>query len=172
MAIINTLAKLNDFELIIEHNKGVIYKVANSFCKNQDDRKDLVQEIIIQLWTSFSRYDDHYKLSTWMYRIALNVSISFYRKERKRKDSDLPINESIVEIAEEHSSDELETNINLLQQFINELKELDRALMLLYLEEKSQKEIAEILGLTEANVSTKVGRIKEKLKQRFSLTNE
>lgn len=168
----STTIEKERFSTIIEQNKGIIYKVANSYCKDRDDRKDLVQEIIIQLWRSFSRYDDQYKLSTWMYRIALNVSISFYRKERRRKDSDFPINESIVEFAEEHSPDELETNINLLQQFINELKEFDRALMLLYLEERSQKEIAEILGLTEANISTKVGRIKEKLKQRFSLTNE
>ena len=161
-----------EFAATLEKNKGIIYKVANAYCKDRDDRKDLVQEIIIQLWRSFDRYDDQYKLSTWMYRIALNVSISFYRKERKRKNSDFLINEDIVEIADEYSSDELEMNISLLQRFINELKELDRAMMLLYLEEKSQKEIGEILGLTEANVSTKVGRIKEKLKQRFSLTNE
>jgi RNA polymerase sigma factor (sigma-70 family) len=160
------------FSAILDANKGIIYKVANAYCKDRDDRKDLVQEIVIQLWRSFSRYDDQYKLSTWMYRIALNVSISFYRKEKKRKDADFPINENIIEIAEEQSSNELEININLLHQFITELKELDRALMLLYLEEKNQKEIAEILGLTESNVSTKVGRIKEKLKQRFSLTNE
>ncbi len=168
----NTSIEKEKFSAIIEENKGIIYKVANAYCKDRDDRKDLVQEIIIQLWRSFSRYDSQYKLSTWMYRIALNVSISFYRKERRRRDSDLPMGDGIVEIAEDQQSDELEMNINLLQQFINELKELDRALMLLYLEEKSQKEIADILGLTEANVSTKVGRIKEKLKQRFSLTNE
>ena len=167
-----TAAQNEEFANLIEENKGIIFKVANAYCKNSDDRQDLVQEIVIQLWQSFGRYDHQYKLSTWMYRIALNVSISFYRKEKRRRNSDLPIGKDLIEIAEEDSLNELETNINLLQQFIIELKELDKALILLYLEEKGQKEIAEILGLTESNVSTKVGRIKEKLKQRFSLTSE
>ncbi|MCO4294687.1 sigma-70 family RNA polymerase sigma factor [Solitalea sp. MAHUQ-68] len=160
-----------EFLLLLEKNKGLIYKVANSYCKNNEDRKDLVQEIIIQLWRSFDRYDHNYKLSTWMYRVALNTAISFYRKENKRKDVSLPLMEEFIEVAEENLSEDLETNIGLLQQFINELKELDKALMILYLEESSYKEMAEILGITETNVATKISRIKEKLKQRFSLVN-
>ncbi len=80
-----------DFLQLIEQNKGIIYKVARSYGKNQQDREDLFQEIIIQLWRSFERYDDQYKLSTWMYRIALNVAISFYRKEKKRIASESPL---------------------------------------------------------------------------------
>lgn len=76
-----------DFELIVENHKGIIYKVANSYCKDDDDRKDLVQEIVIQLWRSFHRFNNSVKLSTWIYRVALNVSISFYRKDSKRKNS-------------------------------------------------------------------------------------
>jgi RNA polymerase sigma factor (sigma-70 family) len=161
----------NDLFLsVIEKNKGIIYKVSNSYCKDTEDRKDLVQEIIIQLWKSFAHYNDQYKLSTWMYRISLNVAISFYRKGNKHAKTDA-ITESIIEIADDHAPNELESEINLLQQFISELKELDRALMILYLEEKNYKEISEILGITETNVATKISRIKEKLRQRFSTVN-
>ncbi|HTE01732.1 MAG TPA: sigma-70 family RNA polymerase sigma factor [Mucilaginibacter sp.] len=156
------------FLQLIEQNKGIIYKVARSYGKNEEDREDLFQEIIIQLWKAFERYDEQYKLSTWMYRIALNVAISFYRKDRKRTAAEFPLTEGMTEIAEDNGNSELEANIAMLQQFINELKELDKALMILYLESKSYKEIAEILGITETNVATKISRIKDQLKQKFS----
>ena len=102
-----------------------------------------------------------------MYRIALNVAISFYRKERKTTETVL-MGDHVIEIADEQIEESLETNLNALQQFINELKPLDKALMILYLEEKPQKEIAEIMGITSTNVATKIGRIKEQLKQKFN----
>lgn len=156
-----------EFTQLIEQNKGIIYKVARSYGKNEDDKSDLFQEIVLQLWRAFDRYDDRYKLSTWMYRIALNVAISFYRKERGKAEL-LPLTEGMTEIADETQNAEVEANINLLQQFINELKELDKALMILYLESKSYKEMADILGISETNVATKISRIKEQLKQKFS----
>lgn len=155
-----------DFTQLIEQNKGIIYKVARLYGKNEDDRADLFQEIVLQLWRAFERYDERYKLSTWMYRIALNVAISFYRKERSKAEL-LPLTEGMTEIADETVNNEMEANINLLQQFINELKELDKALMILYLESKSYKEMADILGISETNVATKIGRIKDQLKQKF-----
>jgi RNA polymerase sigma factor (sigma-70 family) len=161
-----------DFELIIEKNKGIIYKVANSYCKDVDDRKDLVQEIIIELWKSFKRYDHSSKLSTWMYRVALNVAISFYRRDSKRKMVSTELSESLIAIIPENEPGETESQINQLQQFIAELKDIDRALMILYLEDKSQKEIGEIMGITETNVSTKIARIKEKLRTKFLLTDQ
>lgn len=161
-----------DFELIIEKNKGIIYKVANSYCKDSDDRKDLVQEIIIQLWRSFKRFDHSSKLSTWIYRVALNVAISFYRRDSKRKMASTELTESLIAIIPENDPSETESQINQLQQFIGELKDMDRALMILYLEDKSQKEIGEIMGITETNVSTKIARIKEKLKAKFLLTDQ
>jgi RNA polymerase sigma factor (sigma-70 family) len=161
-----------DFELIIERNKGIIYKVANSYCKDIDDRKDLVQEIIIELWKSFKRYNHSSKLSTWMYRVALNVAISFYRRDSKRKMVSTELSESLIAIIPESEPGEIESQINQLQQFIGELKDMDRALMILYLEDKSQKEIGEILGITETNVSTKIARIKEILKAKFLLTDQ
>ena len=156
------------FAELIESNKGIIYKVARLYAKNPDDRDDIFQEIIIQLWKAFERYDEQYKLSTWMYRIALNVAISFYRKDRKRIELESPLTESMAEIADDNDNSELDSNITLLQQFINELRELDKALMILYLESNSYKEIADILGITETNVATKISRVKDQLKQKFA----
>ncbi|MGW8123071.1 RNA polymerase sigma factor [Roseivirga echinicomitans] len=159
------------FTVLIEDNKGLIYKVANAYCKDAEDRKDLVQEIIIHLWKGSDQYDDAFKISTWIYRISLNVAISFYRKDRNRKATQTSISDGIFNLKEEESSNELESNLTLLQQFISELKELDRALMLLYLEQKTHKEMAEILGLSESNIATKISRIREKLRIRFSQHN-
>ena len=164
----NSTAKSYQFLSVIQSNKGIIYKVANSYCKNASDRQDLVQEIMVQLWKSFDKYTDQYKYSTWMYRIALNVAISFYRKETRRKQVTNPLSAGILNYVDNDVAGEIEDNIKILQQFISELKVLDKALMLLYLEEKSQKEIAEIIGISETNVATKIGRIKVLLKQKFS----
>jgi RNA polymerase sigma-70 factor (ECF subfamily) len=151
-----------------EAHKGIIYKVANAYCANPENRKDLVQEIILQLWRSFDRYDKRFQHSTWIYRIALNVAISFYRKEFTRKAISESVPEFIIEPDVSSGTDPTEEGIRFLHQFISELKELDKALMLLYLEGKSQREIAEIMGITETNTATRISRIKAILKQRFS----
>jgi RNA polymerase sigma-70 factor (ECF subfamily) len=157
-----------DFTTLIEQNKGIIIKVCNSYCFDKNDREDLTQEIIYQLWKSHSSFNSHSKFSTWMYRVALNVAISFYRKKTK-SNVVVPLNESHINIEDEISdADEKEKRVILLQRFINEMKELDRALTLLYFEEKSYSEIAEILGISETNVATKLNRIKTRLRQKFS----
>ena len=156
-----------NFLSIIEENKRIIFKICNAYCQNAADREDLAQEIIYQVWKSWNSFNTNFKLSTWMYRIALNVAISFYRKEKKTTET-VFMGDHLIEIIDENLEEGLETNLNALQQFINELKELDRALMILYLEEKSHKEIAEIIGISTTNVATKIGRIKEQLKQKFS----
>ncbi|WP_044210076.1 RNA polymerase sigma factor [Flammeovirga sp. OC4] len=159
----------NKFISTINSHKKIIYKIVNSYCKDMEDRKDLEQEIIIQLWNAFDKYNPEYKYSTWMYRIALNVAISFYRKEKKwLTNNDFSSVESIYSIVDEKDDEtELDNNIKLLQQFINNLDELNKALMLLYLEEKSYEEIAEILGISKTNVATKISRLKLKLKKEF-----
>ncbi len=163
-----SINKQDIFLSVIEDHKGIIYKIANTYCKIPDDRKDLVQEIILQLWKSFDNYNEQFKYSTWIYRIALNVAISFYRKENRVRQFSNPFSESILHFSDTNDTGENKEAISFLQRFIAELKELDKALMLLYLEEKSYKEIAEIIGITETNVATKVGRIKTILKQKFS----
>ena len=162
--------KKEQFIKTIDEHKKIIYKIVNSYCQNKEDRKDLEQEIIIQLWNSFDNYNSDYKYSTWMYRIALNVAISFYRKEKKWSiKNDFYNEESIFKIEEDTSEKqtELDFHLKLLQEFIHNLNELNKALMLLYLEEKSYEEIAEILGITKTNVATKISRIKLKLKKEF-----
>ncbi|MEB2776473.1 RNA polymerase sigma factor [Algoriphagus sp. D3-2-R+10] len=150
----------------IESNKGIIYKVANSYCKDMDDREDLIQEIILQLWKAFPSFKPDYKLSTWMYRIALNVAISAYRKASKRRLVITPLSETAIYLEEDKS--EANDNRDLLQSLIKELKEIDRALILLYLEGYLYPEIGEVLGLSESNVSTKLSRIKLHLKKKFT----
>jgi RNA polymerase sigma factor (sigma-70 family) len=156
------------FLIVIEKNKGIVYKCANAYCKDEENRKDLIQEIMIQLWLAFDKYDNKYKISTWMYRIALNVSISFYRKENRRTEINKPLTNSILYLQDEYTSIKFNEEIDHLNQFIRELKEIDRAVMLLYLEGNSQQETALILGLSETNISTKVSRIKQQLKQKFA----
>ncbi len=163
-----TIDKSNLFLAVIETNKGIIYKVANLYCKDTEDRKDLVQEIVLKLWKSFDSYNEQFKHSTWIYRIALNAAISFYRKEKLRKEINSPFSESLFSLPDFEDHKQMEQSTLFLNQFISELKELDKALMLLYLEEKSHKEMAEIIGLTETNIATKIGRIKTSLKQKFS----
>jgi RNA polymerase sigma factor (sigma-70 family) len=163
--------KSDQFLAVVAANKGILYKVANSYCRDPDDREDLVQEMVLQVWRSFDRYNEQYKQSTWMYRIALNVAISFYRKANRRKQVHHPLSASILSYVEPSETAETELQINRLHAFIAELKEIDKALMLLYLEEKSYKEIAEIMGLSETNVATKLSRIKAALKLKFSELN-
>lgn len=155
------------FLQLIQDNKGIIWKICNSYCKEEHQREDLAQEIIYQLWKSSVRFDKTYKFSTWMYRVALNVAISHYRKESK-SNSVVALAENHLEVAERtDSGSHQEENIHRLQKCINELEELNRALMILYLEEKSYAEIAEILGISETNVATKISRIKERIKQQL-----
>jgi len=162
----------SSFLQVIDANKGIIYKVANSYCRDEENRKDLIQEIVLQLWLSYPKYDPSFKLSTWMYRIALNVSISFYRKENRRGRISQPFPDEIISFSTEENPAEIQEDLQLLQQFIKELKEIDRAVILLYLEGNSQQEIGDILGLSLANVSTKVSRIKQTIKQKFKALNK
>jgi RNA polymerase sigma-70 factor (ECF subfamily) len=161
------------FLQLIQDNKGILFKISSSYCRNAADREDLMQEIVYQLWKSGHQFDANRKFSTWMYRIALNVAISHYRKER-RSGLHITVSASLHLMDLEDrpdGSEEIEEKIDLLQRCISELGELDKALMILYLEEKSYREIAEILGITETNVATKLGRIKGRLRQQFVNTN-
>lgn len=159
------------FQRIIGQNKGILLKVSRAYCPNEDDRQDLLQEIMIQIWRSMDRYDERYKLSTWLYRISLNVAISFYRKDTRRVKNYTPLDNQ-PELSSEEAPSDNEWQLKHLEQFIGELKEIDKALILLYLEEKSHADIAEIMGISVSNVGTKIGRIKELLKKRFLNLNK
>ncbi len=161
-----TQAEKDQFVQLMDEHKGIILKICRTYCTDPNDREDLAQEIMYQLWRSIERFDKDQRFSTWMYRVALNVAISFYRKVQSKKE--LISFSDDTEVADmPDNKEEIETDLGQLQTFINELKELDRALMFLYLESKSYREIADILGITETNVATKINRIKDKLKQKF-----
>ena len=158
------------FLQLVKENKGIVYKVCNAYCHDKDNRDDLAQEILYNLWKSFLSFRTDLKFSTWMYRIALNVAISFYRKEKKLKPH-VEIYDDMALFEEDEKDIYAQDNLKLLRRFIDELKEIDKSIILLYLDDKSQKEIAEITGITESNVSTRINRIKYKLKSNF-LTNQ
>jgi len=153
------------FESLVEEHKRILYKVSNSYCRNRDDREDLAQEIIVQLWRSFPSFNPHYRFSTWMYRIALNVAISFYRRERTRSHY-LAAGEYVLDVPTQPA---IQTeDVRLLHEFIDTLDPLHKALVLLYLDGHSHREIADVLGITETNAATKIGRLKQKMKEEFA----
>ena len=154
------------FEELLEQNYGIIRKISNLYGQSPDDKADLSQEISIHLWHAFPKYDENQKFSTWMYRIALNVAISHYRKNRTKGNFFTRYDENIHNIPASGGENN-ENRLALLEKFISELKELEKALMLLYLDKKKHEEIAEILGISTSNVGTKIARIKQTLKQRF-----
>lgn len=156
------------FVTMIKKHKRIIYKVINTYCNDVDDKKDLEQEIIIQLWKSYQSYNGSTQLSTWIYRIAMNVSISFYRNNVTRKTNTTSINDSIFqELASSTINEEETDQRRLLYGFISQLDEFNREVFMLYLDDYSYKEIAEIVGITESNVGTKINRIKHKIHEYF-----
>lgn len=160
--------KKDNFVSIIKNNQNLIFKICYTYCSAPEDRKDLQQEILIQLWNSFGKFDGSVKISTWIYRIALNTAISFYRKDRRHKQNTVAADNSVIVLPEADPNSEENEKITLLYHFIERLNELDKALILTYLDDNSYKEIAQILGITETNVATKISRIKKNLREQFS----
>jgi RNA polymerase sigma factor (sigma-70 family) len=160
------------FIQILKENKWILYKVINTYCKDTEDRKDLEQEILIHLWKSVESYNNQYKMSTWIYKIAMNVSISFYRSNINRKSMTSPISESIYQVADQiDNSVSVDEERKFLNDFINQLDEFNKEILVLYLDNLSYKEIAEIVGITESNVGTKISRIKNKLQEYYVKLN-
>jgi RNA polymerase sigma-70 factor, ECF subfamily len=159
-------AKHTRFAALLHEHRGIVLKVAHAYCRDTDDRQDLAQEIAAQLWRAFPRYDAARPFSTWTYRVALNVAISHLRRAAPRPAS-VPFEEHHHDAAAgDVVDDELERDERALalHRVIDHQPPLDRALLLLWLDEVSQREIAEILGLTESNVSTKLQRLKQRIR--------
>lgn len=155
-----------EFIGILKNHQQLIFKICHSYCPNAEDRNDLQQEIAIQVWKSLQKFDNGVKLSTWIYRVALNTAISFNRKNAKNEKHQY-FEESLLIVDDHEHQQVMDENIAELYRFINTLGDLEKALMLLFLDEKPQKEISEILGITTSNVSTKISRIKTQLKTHF-----
>ena len=151
-----------DFLEMIAAQKRTIYKVCYIYAKDQDDLNDLFQETVLNLWKSFPRYRGDSKLTTWVYRIAMNTCITFLRRSNTRPQTVPMTAQAVASLeADEETSEQLKE----LYRLINQLGKLERALILLWLEERSYQEMADILGLSKANVAVKLNRIKEKLKK-------
>ncbi len=154
------------FVALLDEHKRILYKVAGGYCRNAADREDLVQEMVVQLWRSFDRYDEHFRFSTWMYRVALNVAISFHRSASRQPRELVPAGEALLEIADPAAFEAgADDDLKQLHAMLQRLDELDRALILLYLDGHRHDTIAEVLGLSESNVGTKINRIKQRLRR-------
>jgi RNA polymerase sigma-70 factor (ECF subfamily) len=158
----------DEFSALLNEHKGIVCKIAHAYARDPEDWKDLSQEIILQLWKSYPRFDPRFKFSTWMYRVALNVAISNYRRARRRTSSVVSIEEILLEPAAQPEPAGLDRQVAELYRVIGQLDELNRALMLLYLDDTSHRDIAKILGISETNVSTKINRLKLKIKEQFN----
>ena len=151
-----------EFLDMIAAQKRVIYKVCYIYAKDQDDLNDLFQEVVLNLWKSFPNYRGDSTVTTWVYRIAMNTCITFLRRSNTRLQT-IPMTADVASLVadEEGRTGQLQE----LYRLINKLGKLERALILLWLEERSYQEMADILGISKANVAVKLLRTKEKLKK-------
>lgn len=157
--------KKGHFIQAIKEHEGLIYKVTLLYTNNPDDREDLYQEIVFQLWKSYDSFKNQSKFSTWMYRVAMNTAI-YNLKKSKRQVGTTPINNFEESFVEKKDTIE-EERIKLLHAQIQQLNLLEKGIILLYLEGKNHEEIAEIIGITVSNVGTRISRIKKKLKSQI-----
>lgn len=154
----------DEFIVMINEHRGILYKVSNLYCDDEEDRKDLFQEMVLQLWKSYPRFRAESSKSTWMYRIALNTSITRLRKE-KREPGRRSLVDSDFEIPDFSTGSDQYGDLALLKQAIDQINEIEKAIIMLYLEEKSYEEISDIMGIKKSNVGVKLNRIKVKLEK-------
>lgn len=148
----------------LEAHQNIIHKVCKAYTNNQDDHNDLFQEITIQLWKAYDKFRGESKFTTWMYRVALNTAISLYRRS-KRKIGTEELFPNSKELKFEEYDDTTERQLEELYKAIHQLSDIEKALVLMYLEDKSYKEISICLGITEVNARVKMNRTKVKLKE-------
>lgn len=160
------------FERLLHEHQRLITKVAGIYARRLEDRRDLEQEICVQLWRSLPSYDERRaKASTWLYRVALNVAISYARRHPAQDEGRFePLELRHLETIGGENTEEPDERLGALYAFIDQLEPLNRALILLYLEDRSYAEMADVLGISETNVATKIGRIKQTLRDRMVAT--
>ncbi len=155
--------KEQEFAKLIKDNQGLIIKVSRLYTNSLEDEQDLFQEIVLQLWRSYDTFKGQSKISTWMYRVALNTAITLFRKKTKSPKTD--------ELMDFHASnyleddDEKQQQISLLYKVVKMLPQVERAIVMMYLDDLPYRDIAENLGITEVNARVKMNRLKKTLKQ-------
>lgn len=147
-----------EFVDIVEQNQRLIYKVCYIYTDNNDTLNDLYQDVMVNLWRGFTKFKGNSNISTWIYRIALNTCISYYRKERVKPGS-VPISSNLNLYYDSLDNE----SISMMYSMIEALNPLVKAIILLYLEDKTYDEIAEIIGISKSNAGVRLLRIKEKL---------
>lgn len=152
-----------EFLQIITENQGIIHKVCSIYCDLEEDRRDLFQEIIVQLWKSYPSFRSESKFSTWMYRVALNTAITSFKKDKRQPDK-TGISYENLHLAEEIYDTRTEEQIRMLNSAVARLTGIEKSIILLFLEDKKYEEIADITGITQNYVRVKMNRIKKKLK--------
>jgi RNA polymerase sigma-70 factor (ECF subfamily) len=150
------------FNTFVKEQTGIITKICRAYTDNDDDFQDYFQEVALQLWRSYKSFNYQSKVSTWVYRVALNVCLTHFKKHKRNVAT---TSLDTIHFEPHQKADSLEAEqLEYLYKAIRQLKEIDRAIILLYLEDKSYKEVSEIMGLTVTNVGAKINRIKNQLK--------
>lgn len=152
-----------EFITLLNQHQKIIHKVCNLYMDLQADREDLFQEITLQAWKAYGKFRGDAKFSTWLYRVALNTAITFFRKEKRQ-----PALFSTTTFPDENATDSpdpVEEQVRALYTAISDLSRIDKALVMLYLEDYNYNEIGEMMGITANNVAVKMNRIKSKLKE-------
>ena len=153
----------SEFGKVIYNNQGLIMKVCNIYCRNQSDRDDLFQDITINLWNGLPSFKGNSKLSTWIYRVSLNTAISKFRKKRRMEFVGFDTVPELKDDSVNEMETDKENSIKALYYGISKLNPVEKAVILLYLEEKTYDEIADIIGISKSNVSVRLVRVKRKL---------
>lgn len=161
-----TMTAVNDVEqqflALLERNKNTIYKVCLMYSNEQDSINDNYQEVVLNMWKAYAKFRHDSKESTWVYQIALNTCISQLRHRTAHPELQ-PITIDVAQLVDE--SEEHRSQVMELYRLINRLTDLEKAIIMLWLDEKSYDEIAEVTGISKSNVGVRINRIKEKLRQ-------
>ncbi len=159
------------FAALLEQHRGIVLNVARGYCHHPEDRLDLVQEISVQAWAAFEGFEPaRARFSTWLYRVSLNVAISQWRRQQHRQQHHAPLDDDLP-AADEALPPEQRHALHQLEVAIHALPPLDRALMLLHLDDHDHRQIAEVLGISVANVSTRLHRLRQQLRTRLNPTD-
>ena len=157
-----------EFVTQIEKHKNLIHKICRLYSNGDAENKDLFQEITIQLWKAYPKFRGDAKFSTWMYRVGINTAISLYRKSKSRIQS-FSFDDVSYKIPQTETYDDTQDQqLKSIYAALNHLNDIDKAVILLYLEDKSYKEISDTIGISEVNARVKMNRIKKKLKTQLN----
>jgi len=162
--------KQTRFLQLIKENKGILFKISKIYQDDPEDRDDLLQEMTLQLWIAFDSYRAESKFGTWMYRVALNTAIAFFKKQKRRPDSEkIPF--GFDQADENTGAGEKEEQLTVFYKAVQQLNKVEKALVYLYMEDVPYDDIASSLGITPINVRVRINRLKTKLKEIINTMN-